>query len=466
MRDFSEMPADLSWPLLGNIPQISAAGELHEYLLDLHRRRGEIVRFDLGRRAAFSTASPEHLAKLSNTGFDERPDLMRPFMGWLGDGNIAFKSGRESRRTRAKLIPLLTGSVLQQVCEFGTLFTDQVLDEIEDASNVDALAALHAVTLRSMGACCFGEDFARGPGADIGHRFMRVLRDNPLDVGSMLKPVWKPGYWRWLREVRELHAKVHGLIESRRQLGNESGGDLLGLLLSAEDEDGGRFFSEEEARMAVLAFYFGGVDATAAASLWTCALLAKHPEVQRRVHEELDTVLAGRAPALSDLGALTELSAVVQETLRLFPPNPLNMRRIEKTRELGGFEIPEDTVFFLSIIALHRSERLWEAPLEFRPERFSQESSSARHRYAYIPFGIGAKSCIGSRFAMAQVQLIVARILQRRSIRAVAPIELEAVLRSGVLFPARAPSLAFDERTPFEERTRPDAAGLEERLSA
>ena len=446
MRTFSEIPSDPGLPGLGNLRDIRHAGELHAYLLDLHQRRGDTVRFRLGTQEAVSTTSPEALSRLANSGFDQRPDLMRPFMGWLGDGNIAFKSGKESRRTRAQLIPLLTGQALASVCEEGTRHSDEVLGRVPEGEPFDALGCFHEVTLRTMGACCFGEDFAQGPGAEIGERFMRVLRENPLDIGSFLPPVWRPSYWRWRGEVRTLHERVSELIARRRSVDARSSGDLLGLLLRERDEEGTPLFSDEEARMAVLAFYFGGVDATAAATLWTSMLLAQNPGTQEEVQKELDRVLGPRAPRADDLDELPLLSAVVQESLRIFPPNPLNMRRIERPREVDGYEVPEGTVFFVTIIGIHHSPRLWDEPLAFRPARFLGGADKSRHRYAHIPFGVGAKSCIGARFATTEVRLLLCRLLQRFTIRASREVRLETRLRSGVLFPAVEPSLTLKPR--------------------
>ena len=446
MKPFDAIPADPPGRWLGNLLDVRRAGGLHEYLLDLHRRRGQTVRLALGSQHAVSTICPEALARLANSGFDERPSLMRPFMGWLGDGNIAFKSGKDSRRTRAQLIPLLTGGVLERICELGTEYTDDVLESIPHGEPVDALGALHAITLRTMGACCFGDDFARGPGADIGARFMRVLRENPLDVGSQIAPVWRPSYWSWCAQVRALHARVRDLIASRTQRRGSADGDLLERLLSAKGEDGSPFFSEAEARMAVLAFYFGGVDATAAAALWTMTVLALHPSLEQRAQAEVDEALLGMRPSVADFDRMPLLAAVVKESLRLYSPNPVNMRRLEAPRAIDGYDVPEGTVFFLAIAAIHQSESLWKDPQSFMPERFLDPGTPGGHRYAYIPFGIGAKSCIGARFASAEVQLMVARILQHHSVSCGPGASLASELRSGVLFPARNPQLVFTRR--------------------
>jgi len=215
---------------------------------------------------------------------------------------------------------------------------------------------------------------------------------------------------------------VYSLINERhRQAGdtNEEAVDLLSLLLSVRDEETGQGMNDKQVRDEVITLLVAGHETTSNLLTWTWYLLSQHPEVEQRVHAEVDKVLGGQLPAVEKLSELRYTHMVLEETLRLYPPAWIFSRKIIADDELGGYDIPKNGMILLSPYTTHRHPAFWEDPEEFDPERFTPERSAGRPHYAYFPFGGGPRMCIGSSFAMMEAQLILATIVQRYSLRLV-----------------------------------------------
>jgi cytochrome P450 len=143
-------------------------------------------------------------------------------------------------------------------------------------------------------------------------------------------------------------------------------------------------------------------------------LLAQHPEVEAKLHEELDTVLAGRQPTLADLPNLPYSLQIIKESMRLYPPAwVLNGRLALEDVQMGGYTVPKGSTVFISPYVMHHLPQYFDEPETFKPERFTAEFEKSLPRYAYMPFGGGARVCIGNSFAMMEAQLILAAIAQR-----------------------------------------------------
>jgi len=145
---------------------------------------------------------------------------------------------------------------------------------------------------------------------------------------------------------------------------------------------------------------------------WTCYLLAKHPEIQNKVVEEL-AFLQGSMPEYEDLKKLPYLMQVIEESMRFYPPAWIMGRRSLNEDIIGGYHIPANANIFVCAFLLHRHQDFWSNPFQFDPEHFSKEQVQNRHKFAYIPFGSGPRLCIGYQFALMEMQLLLATILQK-----------------------------------------------------
>jgi cytochrome P450 len=189
----------------------------------------------------------------------------------------------------------------------------------------------------------------------------------------------------------------------------------------------------------IITLLLAGHETSANALAWTWYSLTQHPEVEERLHTELDQILAGRIPTMEDLPQLRYTRMVLEEALRLYPPPWLLMRRAIQDDEIGGYYIPAKSSLLWSTYFSHRHPDFWEKPEHFYPDHFSEELSAKRPRHAFIPFGIGPRICPANVFAMTAMQLILATIAQQYRV-ALAPgscVELESLMtlrpKNGVL---------------------------------
>lgn len=217
---------------------------------------------------------------------------------------------------------------------------------------------------------------------------------------------------RFLRAVKAVDDILEELVAERRRGAGEHH-DLLAMLMEARDEETGERMSDAQLRDEAITIFAAGHETTSNALSWTFLLLARHPEIARRLYAEVDEVLQGRPPTLDDLPAMPFVKRVVQESMRLHPPAWIIGRRAEVDDEVCGFRIAAGTQILVSPWATHRHPDFWEDPEAFDPDRFTPERSEGRPPFAYFPFGGGPRVCIGNTFAMMEAQLILAAISRR-----------------------------------------------------
>jgi cytochrome P450 len=222
-----------------------------------------------------------------------------------------------------------------------------------------------------------------------------------------------------LRKFVHARAKLHRAVERmiaehRQRVPDESGTDLLTMLLEAQREQG---WSDEYLRDQVMTVTLAGFETTAIGLTWTWYLLSQNPEAERRMHEEIDRVLGGRLPGYDDLPRLRYTEMVMAEALRLYPPAWAMGRMAVHDFTLGPYRLPAGTTVLASQYVLHRDARFFPEPMRFDPERHTPEAKAARMRGAYFPFGMGARQCIGEAFAWMESVLVLATLAQRWKLR-------------------------------------------------
>ncbi len=216
--------------------------------------------------------------------------------------------------------------------------------------------------------------------------------------------------------ARARRKRIDGIIADmvhKRRASGQQHGDILGLLMEARDPDTGEGLSLDEIADEVRTLFLAGYETTATALAFSLQLLAEHHVERERLEAEVDRVLGGRPPTLDDLPALTYTTQVFHEAMRLYPPAWLIGRELPEETEMGGYLLPKGALLFVSPWATHRSPANWEAPLAFDPDRFSPERRGDYHRFAYVPFGGGARKCVGTNLAMMEGVLILAGLVQR-----------------------------------------------------
>jgi cytochrome P450 len=189
-------------------------------------------------------------------------------------------------------------------------------------------------------------------------------------------------------------------------------GDLLSMLLLTRDEDG-QGMSDKQLRDEIVTLFLAGHETTATALTWIWYLLAKHPEVERQLHEEFDHILQGKPPTLADLKQLPLTEQIVKEAMRLYPPIWNMSRQAIADVEIAGYKIPRGSEVTIVTYVMHHDPRWWNEPEHFMPERFSPEREKEILKLAYLPFSSGSRVCLGNHFAMMEAQLILATIAGR-----------------------------------------------------
>jgi cytochrome P450 len=210
-----------------------------------------------------------------------------------------------------------------------------------------------------------------------------------------------------------LDRTIYRMIDERRKSG-EDRGDLLSMLLMATDTEGdGSGMSDRQLRDEALTIFLAGHETTANALTWTWYLLSQHPEVEARLHAEVDSALKGRAPTFEDMAALPYTRMVFAESMRLYPPAWGIGRRALEPFEARGYVIPKRGVVLMCPYIVQRDARFFPDPERFDPERWTPEASASRPKFSYFPLGGGNRVCIGEQFAWMEGVLLIAALSQK-----------------------------------------------------
>ena len=299
-------------------------------------------------------------------------------------------------------------------------------------ATIDIADAMTRLTLQIVTRTMFSAD-AGVMGDMVGETMQRGQEQLTFSVVDLLPVIGKWHLGRMMARVHKtfsaLDAAMYRLIEARAKAPAAPPRDLLDRLIAARDGETAIGMTDHEVRDEVVIIFLAGHETTAVALTFTWYLLSQHPDVEAKLHAELDAVLGGRAPTHADIANLPYTRMVIEESMRLYPPAPgLAMRAAREADEICGHAVKKGQMVTVLPWVLHRHETLWDDPLRFDPQRFSPERSAARPRFAYLPFGGGPRICIGAQLAMIEATLILATLAQRFRLK-LAPgpeIELQA----------------------------------------
>lgn len=283
----------------------------------------------------------------------------------------------------------------------------------QDGQTLDIAHEMMRLTLSIVGKTLFNHD-VEAETDEVGAALaeIRKLFETPSLPHSKLleKMPFVPAARRFQKARDRLDTIIYRIIEERRR-SNEDQGDLISMLLLARDEDGGnQQMSDEQVRDEAMTLFLAGHDTTSNALSWTWYLLSQHPEVEAKLHREIDTVLAGKLPSTEDIARLKYTEMVFTEAIRLYPPAWRIGRRVINDYEVGGYRIPSGSLVLLSQYVTHRDPRYFPSPSQFDPERWTDENRDSRPQFSYFPFGAGARRCIGEGFARTAGVLLIATL--------------------------------------------------------
>jgi cytochrome P450 len=379
------------------------------------RQYGDVVVTRLGPYRAWMVYHPDTIEELLVTrarDFVKSPGvrLLRPL---LGEG-LLLSEGDFWLRQRRLAQPAFHRQRVAAYGEVMAAFAERHVTGWTDGAVVDVHAEMMALTQAIVGKTLFDADVS-GDAHDAAQAAKILAEDFGARLTRIrLLPFWvpTPSNVKARRAIRRLDAIVHRIIAARRASG-EDRGDLLSMLVHAQDADDGTRMTARQLRDEVMTIFLAGHETTAVALSWTWYLLAQHADVEARLAAELRKRLGGRAPTVADLPRLTYVDQIVAESMRLFPPAYGLGRQAVKPTELAGHRIARGDIVIAPTWVVHRDPRWFDKPEEFRPERWADDLARRLPRFAYFPFGGGPRQCIGNTFALMEATLIVAAIAQR-----------------------------------------------------
>ncbi len=379
------------------------------------------------RRWMFVANSPdtvEHVFVARHEIYQRKSPYMRKALEpLLGDG-LFNSDGETWKKRRGIEAPAFSAANLRG---FGQTMSECALELRErwrtraNAAPLPVLPEMARLTAEIIGRTMFGGALGAERTASIVRGFSDYQAGiEQFDLGAFFGlPDWFPRTPQW-RKARKSAVSIHALVDEilRRQLERPAeASSLLGLLLAHHDARSPQGLTLEQVRNEAVVIFMAGHETTANALAWAWYLLALHPAAEARLHAELAEVLGSRAPAYDDVPALKYTHAVIEESLRLYPPVPILSRECLADDVIRERAIPAGSIMLVVPWLLHRHEQLWERPHEFVPERFTAEWPTRHQKYAYIPFSAGPRTCLGAAFGLTEAILCLATLAQQFALR-------------------------------------------------
>jgi cytochrome P450 len=376
-----------------------------------------VIRRFFGRRQIILNrpAGIQHILVDSPQNYRRTPATIRMLRPLLGRG-LLLSEGEDWKFQRRTVAPALAPRTIPMLARHIARVAQSVIGKLEAASDrpVDLLTEMQFLALEIAASSMFSLVIDRHAAElrDLMMRYSEHLgRPSFLDL---LLPLALPSPRDIARRrVRRRWMDLIGRLVAERQTTTPAGppGDLFDLLSTTRDPETGVGFSGERLLDQVATLITAGHETTAAALFWALYLLAGTQEAQQRLAAEVATLDLGPDSAADAMPKLIYTRAVVQETLRLYPPAFTLVRQARRTDTAGGIPVPAGAVVFIAPWVLHRHRRLWAQPEIFDPARFLP-GAPPPDRFAYMPFGIGPRVCVGAQFALTEATLVLASLIR------------------------------------------------------
>lgn len=439
-------------PLVGHLPAVLR--DITGCLLRAVQTHGPLVRLRVGGGAMTLVAHPEdlrHILQEKSRRYvrGRTVDLIRPMLG----NGLPLSDGEFWLRQRRTMQPAFARPRIAAMVPAMTRVIRRHLDPLRDGDELRAHDLMMRITRDVIVETMFSDSLDDIDALDdaLGtiERYVARYAFLPLRV-----PLWlpTPDNRGFRRALETLDRAVYGLIDRRRAApppDDAPARDLLDALLRARDPETGRGMSPTELRDEVMNIFYAGHETTANLLTWTALMLTRHPEVEDRLRAEVDAVLGGREAEVADVPRLGYTSAVLRETLRLYPAAWIFAREAAEDDRLRGHAVARGTRLLIVPYATHRLPAYWPDPERFDPERFLRDPSlglGGARNFAYLPFGAGPHVCIGNHLALTEAALVLAGLHQRGRLRALRP-ELARPRAAATLHVAGALPARFEART-------------------
>jgi cytochrome P450 len=404
-------------PLLGAL--IMPGRNPLELFTRMAAKYGDVVHFKLAGERAYFINTPQLIRDVLVThqrNFTKSRGLERA-KKLLGEGLLTSEDPAHVRHRRL-IQPVFHR---ERIASYGNVMVDRAArmrERWQDGATIDAAREMMRVTLAIVGQTLFDSD-VESRADEVGVAVTEVLESFWLHLlpGSDVLERLPVGPLRRARAARRrLDALIYAMIADRRASGRDHG-DLLSMLIAAHDD--GATMSDRQIRDEAMTLLLAGHETTANALTWTWYLLSEHPEIEARLHAEIDRELAGRLPQMADLPRLPLVDRVITEAMRLYPPAWVIGRRVIADYTLAEYPVPPRSIVFMSPYITQRDARYFPDPLRFDPDRWTPQFKAALPAFAYFPFGGGTRKCIGDQFALMELALVLCTVAQQWRLRLV-----------------------------------------------
>ncbi len=384
------------------------------------REFGDIVSARFLYVPCFFIYHPDHIEQVLVTqqrNFIKSVSLQTPFMRRLVGNGLLSSEGEFWKRQRRLAQPAFHRERINAYSQTMTAYTERMIASWQSGETRDLHEDMMQLTLEIVAKTLFDADVT-DTAREVGQLLSVIVE--PFSYQASFKWILDnrlptPANRRFHRTAQRLDDIVFGIINERRATKSDRG-DLLSMLLAAQDDDGSQM-TDQQLRDEAMTLFLAGHETTALTMSWAWYLLAQNPAVEARLVAELETVLGGRTPTINDLPALKYADQIIKEVMRLYPPAYAMGRQALQEFELGGYRIPAKAQIFFFQYVTHRDPRYFDEPERFKPERWTDEFVRQLPRYAYFPFGGGPRLCIGNSFAMMETVLLLTTIAQKFKLR-------------------------------------------------
>ncbi len=378
--------------------------------MGLARDHGDLAFVRLGPFDVYAANHPDHVKDVLVTNHRRfmKGQGLQEAKRLLGEG-LLTSEGEVHRRQRRLIQPIFHH---ERTHAYGSAMVEasaRTRDRWRDGP-VDMNREMMRLTLTIVGRTLFDAD-VEGEAAHVGDALttaMELFDTLTIPFGGLLDRLPLPRTKRFKAAREELFGVIDRMIAEHRARGSERG-DLLSMLLAAQDEDGGAM-SDQQVRDEAMTIFLAGHETTAQWLTWTWYLLSRNPAAEARLHDELDEVLGDRLPVTQDVERLPYTGMLLSEALRLYPPAYVVGRRALEDHRMGGYLVPAGSLVLLSPWVSHHDPRWFPEPFRFEPGRWVEPERSKRPRHSFFPFGAGPRVCIGEGFAWMEATLALATL--------------------------------------------------------
>lgn len=401
--------------LLGNLSQMIA--NPFQALCDWRRDYGDLVSFRLATRQFYLFSHPKLIEQALIKQSDVFVKTYHPkkpigLALVLGQG-LVTSQGDVWQRQRRLMQPIFQRSnitaLLPQIATAGSNMLDR-WQKLGEGAEVELSAEMMQLTLEVITQTMFSTSVLDkieriAPSLDTLLRYAAKSLLNPLALPLYIPT---PSNQKFKQALGTIDDVIYGIIDQRRTA-SSAHNDLLDMLLKARDDDSGEKMTDRQIRDEVITIFSAGHETTANLLSWTLYLLARHPAVLAKLHQELDSLLQGKIPDAEDLQQLVYTRAILNESMRFRPPAGIMLRKVNKDTEVDGYFLKAGRLAIFSIFNLHHHVDFWQQPEQFDPERFLVPEN---RRFSFMPFGTGERICIANHFALLESQLLLSMIVQ------------------------------------------------------